>query len=75
MDADFDLGGERALCDLAIDGGAGQTSADEDGAQADDTIWLVHGRVASCWSFLIAPDPDRNRDLLLCKGHLAGVVQ
>jgi hypothetical protein len=75
VDADFDLGRERALCDLAIDGGAGEAGADENGAQADDTVWLVHSRVASCWSLLIAPDSDRNRELLLCKRYLAGVVQ
>ncbi len=59
IDADFDLGGERALGDLAVDGGPRQPSPCENGFQADDTIWFGHGRAASCRLFLTAPDPDR----------------
>jgi hypothetical protein len=59
MDADPDLGWECALVDLAIDGGAGQPGAGQDGLEADDPVWLGHGCAASCWLLLTAGDPDK----------------
>lgn len=61
VDADLDLAWERAFGDLAVDRGPGQTSPGKDGFQADDTVWFWHGRAASCWLFLAAPDRDRTR--------------
>ena len=46
--ADFELSRERALGDLAVDGRPGQPGPGKDSFQADDTIWLAHGRAASC---------------------------
>ena len=59
VDADSDLGGERSLSDLSIDGGAGQARPGEDGIQADDTVWCGHGCDASGWRFLTALCPVR----------------
>ena len=61
MHADPELGREGAFCDLAIDGGPGQAGSVEDGVQADDTIWVGHGFIASCWMFLIQTE---RRELL-----------
>ncbi len=57
--ADFELRRERALGDLAVDGGPGQPGPGDDGFQTDDTIWFAHGRAASCWLFLTAAELDR----------------
>ena len=38
VNADPDLRGECALCDLAVDGGPGKASPVEDCFQADDTV-------------------------------------
>jgi len=57
--ADFELSRERALGDLAVDGGPGQPGPGENGFQTDDTIWFSHGRAASCWPFLTAPETRR----------------
>lgn len=46
--ADFELSRERALSDLAVDGGPGEPGPGEQGFQADDTVWFAHGRAASC---------------------------
>src|SRR5689334_20087206 len=46
--ANFELGRERAVGDLAVDGRPGQPGPGENGFQADDTIWFSHGRAASC---------------------------
>jgi len=43
VDADPELGGERALGDLAVNGRPGQPAPGEDGFQADDTLWRGHG--------------------------------
>src|SRR5690606_10328803 len=51
VDADPELGRERALGDLAVDGGPGQPGAGKNGLQTDDTVWLTHGCAASCWLF------------------------
>ena len=48
VDADFELGRERALSDLAVDGGPGQAGSGKDGVQADDAIWCGHGSAAFC---------------------------
>ena len=48
----LELSWERALGDLAVDGGPGEPGPGENGFQADDTLWLVHGRAASSWPFL-----------------------
>ena len=44
----FELGRERALGNLAVDGGSGQPGPGKNGSQADDTVWFAHGRAASC---------------------------
>src|SRR5580692_1204216 len=54
--ADFELSRKGALGDLAVDGRPGQPGPDEDGFQTDDTLWLAHGRDASCWLFLTAAE-------------------
>ena len=46
--ADLKLRGERALGDLAVEGGPGQPGSREDGFQADDTVWFAHGCTGSC---------------------------
>jgi hypothetical protein len=46
--ADFELSRERALSDLAVDGGARQPGPGKNGFQADNPIWFAHGRAASC---------------------------
>jgi hypothetical protein len=46
--ADFELSRERALGDLAVDGGPGQPGPSENGFQTDDTVfWFAHDRAAS----------------------------
>ena len=47
MDANPDLGRERALGDLAVDGGTGQPGSGKDGLEANDTVRLTHGRAGS----------------------------
>lgn len=54
--ADFELGRERALGDLTVDGGPGQSSPGEDGFQPDDAVWFSHGRTGSGWLFLMASE-------------------
>lgn len=39
VDANLDLGRERSLGDLAVDGGAGQSRPDKNGFQTDDTVF------------------------------------
>src|SRR5206468_1545108 len=53
VDADLDLRRERALGDLAVDGGPGQPGPGENGFQADDTVCFWHGRAGSCSLFLM----------------------
>lgn len=48
VDADPDLGRERAFGDLAVDGGPGQAGPAENGFQANDTVWFGHGCAVSC---------------------------
>src|SRR5579872_5066388 len=52
--ANFELSRERALGDLAVDGGPGEPGPGENGFQTNDTFWFAHGRAASCWLFLTA---------------------
>src|SRR6516165_5131555 len=59
--ADLELSRERALGDLAVDGGPGQPGPREDGFQADDTVWFAHGRGASCLLFLTASETRQER--------------
>ena len=39
VDADLDLGRERTLGNLAVDGGPGQPGPGKHGSQADDTVF------------------------------------
>ena len=48
VDADLDLRRERALGNLAVDGGSGQPGPGKDRFQTDDAVWFAHGRAASC---------------------------
>ena len=61
---------ERALGDLAVDGGPGQAGPGENGFQADDTVWCEHGCAASCRVFLTTAETRQSEDLLLCKSDL-----
>src|SRR5690606_6098225 len=72
--ADPDLGRERALLDLSVDGGPGHAGAGENGLQADDTVWLAHGRAASCWLFLTIAETSQGKKLSFYNRYLAGVV-
>ena len=54
---------ERALGNLAVDGGPGQPGPGKDSFQADDTVWFAHGRAASCWLFLTAAETRQDRQL------------
>ena len=63
VDADLDLRRERALGDLAVDGGPGQPGPGKDGFQTDDTVWFAHGRAASCWLFLTTAETRQGRRL------------
>jgi hypothetical protein len=71
--ADLDLGGKRALGDLAVDGGPRQAGSGKDGLETDDTVWLAHGSDASCWLFLTASETSQGKELSLRKKDLAGV--
>src|SRR3954464_3031070 len=70
VDADPDLRRERALGNLAIDGGAGQPGSGEDGFQTDDPVWFAHGRAASCWLFLMASETRQDKQLQAERGAL-----
>jgi hypothetical protein len=48
VDADPDLRWERALGDLAIDGGARQAGSGQNGLQTDDTVRFSHGWSTCC---------------------------
>ena len=61
--ADFELSRERALGDLAVDGGPRQPSPGKNGFQADDTFWFSHGCTASCWLFLTASETRQDGPL------------
>src|SRR5664279_6635894 len=61
VDADLDLRRERALGDLAVDGGPGQPGPGKDSFQTDDTVWFAHGRAASCWLFLTTAETRQGR--------------
>jgi hypothetical protein len=74
IDADSDLGRERALCDLAVDGGPGQAGSGENGFEADDTVWCELGCAASCWLLLTITETREGNDLLLCNRYLEVVV-
>src|SRR5271170_587534 len=74
IDADPHLGGERALGDLAVDGGTGQAGAGENGFHADDTVCYEHGCAASCWVFLTNAETRQSDDFLLCNRYLEVVV-
>src|SRR5260370_42273030 len=59
--ADFELGRERALGNLAVDGGPGQPGPGQDSFQTDDTVWFAHGRAASCWLSLTTSETRQGR--------------
>src|SRR6267378_7661579 len=59
--ADFELGWEGALGNLAVDGGSGQPGPRKDSFQTDDTVWFAHGRAASCWLFLATAETRQGR--------------
>jgi hypothetical protein len=63
VDADLNLRRERALGDLAVDGGPGQAGPSKDGFQTDDPVWFAHGRAASCWLPLTASEPRQDKQL------------
>lgn len=65
--ADPELGRERALGDLAVERGSGQTGPGEDGFETDDTVWFSHGGDASHWRFLTAPEPEGARNYLCAR--------
>src|SRR5471030_3081253 len=69
--ADFELGRERALGNLAVDGGSGQPGPGKDSFQTDDTVWFAHGRAASCSLFLTTAETDRAG----IQGHARGFYQ
>jgi hypothetical protein len=68
--ADFELGRERALGDLTVDGGPGQSRPDKNGFQANDTVWFSHGHAASCSLLLTASETRQDRVLQARKGIL-----
>jgi hypothetical protein len=68
--ADFELGRERALGDLAVDGGSGQSRPDKNGFQANDTVWVSHGHAAFCSLLLTASETRQDRVLQARKGIL-----
>src|SRR5450631_2460840 len=59
--ADFELCRERALGNLAVDGGSGQPGPGKDSFQTDDTVWFAHGPAASCWLFLMTAETRQGR--------------
>ena len=68
--ADFELGRERALGDLTVDGGPGESRPDKNGFQANDTVWVSHGHAASCSLLLTASETRQDRVLQARKGIL-----
>ena len=68
--ADFELGRERALGDLTVDGGPGQSRPDKNGFQANDSVWVSHGHAASCSLLLTASETRQDRVLQPRKGIL-----
>src|SRR6185437_12387561 len=68
--ADFELGRERALGDLTVDGGPGQPGPGKDSLQTDDTVWFAHGRAASCSLFLTTSETRQDRAVAARKGIL-----
>ena len=68
--ADFELGRERALGDLTVDGGPGQSRPDKNGFQANDTVWVSHGHAASCSRLLTLSETRQDRVLQARKGIL-----
>src|SRR5260370_20606913 len=59
--ADFEVGRERALGNLEVDGGSGQPGPGKNSFQTDDTVWFAHGRAASCWLFLTTAETRQGR--------------
>ena len=72
--ADLELSRERALGNLAVDGGSGQPGSGKDSFQADDTVRFAHGRAASCWLVLTAVETRQGRVLQARKRVLRDVV-
>src|SRR5260370_37644095 len=72
--ADFELGGKRALGNLAVDGGSGQPGPGKDSFQTDDTVWFAYGRAASCWLFLTTAETRQGRHSRTRKRVLPGTV-
>src|SRR5258705_12776037 len=73
--ADFELGRERALGNLAVDGGSGQPGPGKNSFQTDDTVWFAHGRAASCWLFLTTAETRQGRHSRTRKSVLPVTVQ
>lgn len=59
VDGDAELGRERALGDLAVEGRAGQAGPGKDGAEADDAVGVGHGCAGSCWGGVRGTGPVR----------------
>src|SRR5215831_15994662 len=68
--ADFELSRERALGDLAVDGGPGQPGPGEHSFQADHTVWFWHGRAGSCSLSLRASETREDKRLQARKSIL-----
>ena len=74
IDADPDLRRERALGDLAVDGGAGQAGSSQEGLQADDTVWFSHGWPTCYWLFLKTTETRQDGQVPAGKGIVWLVV-
>lgn len=68
VDTDLYLAWKGAFGDLAIDRGPRQAGPEKDGFQADDPVWFRHGRTASSWLVLIAPDPETTGTCVRARG-------
>ena len=74
VDADPDLRWERALGDLAVDGGPGQPGPGKNGFQADDTFWFSHCCTGSCWLFLTTSETRQGGPLQARKSILPFIL-
>jgi|SRR4051812_13749936 hypothetical protein len=63
VEADLDLSRERALGDLAVDGGSGQPCPRKDSFQTDDAVWFAHGRDAPSWLFPTSPETRQAKQM------------
>src|SRR5205823_14219493 len=66
--ADLALRRERALDDLAVDGGPAQPGPGKHGSQPDDTVWFAHNRAGPCWLSLTASETRQDKQLQRARG-------